>query len=226
MFDKKISLVGVSGVIALAASSCSLANIGNTLASIQSVDNNPGFYVGLQAGVAKADYGSAVKDAVDQAPYHDSKEGGAAARVLAGWSFNQYFAAETGYDFLPTNDYSVSTASGSQVVDVKDKTHAVDLVGKASLPVSENVSLYAKAGGAYVKARSNEATANAEQTTSSIEPTYGLGVAYHINQNVGIDASWTQIYGKDSTFDSTNNTYTLNTPMINFLGLGVSYKFN
>jgi OOP family OmpA-OmpF porin len=225
MFDKKLSLVGASGVLALVASTCSLANIVDTLASVQSVNNDPGLYVGLQAGVAKADYGNSVKDRVDEVRNHDSTEGGAALRVLTGWNFNQYFAAEAGYNFLPTNDYSTSTpVSGNQVTDFKEKTYAVDLVGKASLPLNEHFDIYAKAGGAYVKAKANETPSGYEATTSSIEPTYGLGVAYHVNQNVGLDASWTQIYGKDSYTDSDPTT--LNTPLINFLGLGVNYKFN
>lgn len=199
MFGKKSSIIGALILGALAASTASLAN---TSASTRSLNSTPGFYVGGQAGFAKADYGDSSSD---------SDQGGPSFRLLDGYSFNQYFAVENSYNYFPTNKLNFWGYI------VKEETQAFDLVAKGSFPITPNLSLYGKAGPAYVMAKID--SAYYEETASAIQLTYGAGVEVHANNAVSFNISWSQINGEDSDTE-------LNTPTTNFFGLGINCKFS
>lgn len=246
MFNKNI----IAASIAAAALGLSTVALADNAGTGLNVNNTQGFYVGVQGGIARADYGNDIKNFVAAFPSSSYHQGGFGGRAFAGWHFNQYFDTELGYDYLPNNKYSASDVFGN-TVDFKQKTYAFDLVAKASLPLEmvstslSNFSVYVKGGAAYVHAttdvNANIATTaaapivpidtnalialgagqvvtnvNGSISKSAVMPTYGAGVAYSFNKNVVLDLSWTQIYGK-RTVDHT--------PMTNFLGLGLTYRF-
>ena len=100
-------------------------------------------------------------------------------RLLAGYQFNRYFAAELGY-----HDLGSVSAPGASV----DGT-AWELVGLGAYPVFEKVSLYGKLG---VYRGELEAPA-AKETNSDL--TYGIGLQYDVLKSLGVRGEW-QRYSK------------------------------
>lgn len=224
---KNMLRISMIGTAALGLSVAAMANGGtynNTYVqapySQPAKGKAPGFIVGGSLGFARADYGNTLKDFVKLAPSYSTHQGGFAGRAFVGYRFNQYIQTEFGYDYFPNNKYEAS--AGSQSVTFKEKTQAIDLIAKGMLPLG-NFDLFATAGGAYVWSKVTGSSnvpgfTIGDAKKSQLRPTYGAGVAYNINPNVAIDASWKQIYGSKTTASDTS----LKTPMINYFGLGVT----
>ena len=100
-------------------------------------------------------------------------------RVLGGYQFNRYFAAELGY-----HDLGEASASGSSL-----EGNAWEVVGIGAYPVIDKLSVYGKLG-LY---RGELESSGAKETNSDL--TYGLGVQYDVHKNVGIRGEW-QRYNK------------------------------
>lgn len=103
---------------------------------------------------------------------------GISGRIYAGYQFNPYFAVETGYTQYTKTSFSVNTTVTHQFDrlvtsndnppiffgNIIDKTtavyhhsgeiseNAIDLVGKATLPLIGGFGLYVKGGAAYINA--------------------------------------------------------------------------
>lgn len=213
----KFNKVLLTGLISLSAFS---------IAAAYADPYDQSVYFGGQAGYARANFGdldSDIKNLVQSDPFGgSSRQGGFAGRLYAGFNFNQFFAVEGGYSFLPNNKYTFNGLG-----DVRLTTNAWDVVGKASLPLAvltpalDGFSVYVKGGAAYVTSKFD--IDDSVQTFTSAKahgwaPTYGAGVAYNFNRNLAMDVSWTQIYGHGS--DSTTfRTPTTNAAMV---GLTVS----
>lgn len=220
MFYKKIIFASVAATAFVLSTTALADNI--------NANNTQSFYIGLQGGYALADYGSAAKDLISGVEGSSSHEGGFGARIFAGWHFNQYLDAETGYNYIPANKYSINLYGSGDTFNIKQQTYAVDLVAKANFPLEiinsslTNLSLYAKGGAAYVHARADisiDAMDMDSAKTSAIQPVYGAGIAYSANKNVVVDLSFTQIAGKKSADNLLSGT-----PLINFAALGITYR--
>jgi len=209
---------------------------------------NPGFYIGVQAGLGRIDEGSGYKDAANWVSSYpgadtttkDTTQGGFAGRAFLGYSFNPYFALETGYTYLTNNKYNATWVSGGETdlsENVKFKTWAWDLLAKATLPLNDSWDIYAKLGAAYVKANSSGTTdlnAGTEDVTSAnfsnsaIRPAYGLGITYKFNATWSMDLAWNGIYGKSKTsFSSSTGTISNQSnviPTVNTIVLGLTYN--
>jgi opacity protein-like surface antigen len=98
------------------------------------------WYVGLGAGVARVD------ELCDDAPRQFCDEDGGAARLVAGWRPNRYFALEGSFDF--SGDY---TAPGARAVGLDGDTGAffIGLNAIGFVPLGSRVSLYGGVGGAF-----------------------------------------------------------------------------
>lgn len=156
-----------------------------------------GAYVGGQVGYGHfgefRDYGK------------DNTSGGVAGRVFGGYQFNSYLAAELGWTkFSNLSEQGISL-----------KTNAVDIVGKAILPVADGFNLYAKAGAAYVMS-DVDVKGFGSGTEKKWFPTAGVGASYDITPNVAADVSYTRIQktGNNSLFQSSD-----------FVGVGLTYTF-
>jgi OOP family OmpA-OmpF porin len=128
-------------------------------------------YVGATIGEAE------LKDACAGVGGCDEKD--TAWRILGGYQFNRYFAAELGYHNLG----EASAPAG------KTEATAWELVGVARYPLTGEFSVYGKLGG-Y---RGELEAPTAEETNTDF--TYGVGLQYDILKNVGVRGEW-QRYNK------------------------------
>jgi OmpA-OmpF porin, OOP family len=113
-------------------------------------------------------------------------------RIVGGYQINRTFAAELGYSTL-------FDKSGVEVT-------AWELVGIASFPVANKLSIFGKLGFAMW-----EADAGSFGSTDGTDLTFGAGVQYDITPKLGIRGQW-QRYDID---DSDGDLFTV----------GLIYKF-
>jgi OOP family OmpA-OmpF porin len=197
----------IKTAIAIAAFTASTATLANTNSFF--ANNDSGFVGGLQGG-----YGQTNWKTSDFDPFSDFisvSDDGFAGRIYVGYDFNKYLGLQTGYTYLPDTDFTINVSNISETETAN--TYALDLVLKASLPVTDQFSVFAKGGVSYLKASSDEAN------ESNTGLAYGAGVAYQITPNVGVDASWTRYSGKGSAGDDNY------LPDADAFLFGVSYKF-
>lgn len=145
----------------------------------------------------------------------------AAGRLFSGYQVNENFAIESGI-----TKFGNATAKGVyNQSKVTVKTYAVDLVGKAILPLDYGFNVYGKAGAAYLNQKANSHSTDtvtginysSNQSAGAIYPTFGAGVGYEITNNVSTDLSWNRIQkvGHSNKLGSTDLvgvsfTYSLN----------------
>lgn len=100
-------------------------------------------------------------------------------RILGGYQFNRYFAAELGYHDLGEASAPAGATEGT----------LWEVVGIAGYPVIDKLSVYGKLG-AY---RGELEAPGAKESNTDL--TYGLGVQYDVIKNVGLRGEW-QRYNK------------------------------
>jgi hypothetical protein len=214
----KILTASVLGVIGVAASTVALAE---TNASTYC---KPGFYAGIQGGRGDTFYHA--NDVMPQTavsvtdPIFDItvSEGvvnqqvddiGISGRLYGGYQFNPYFALETGFTQFNKTDFSgdayvivddVRLPAGTVSGEITER--AVDLVGKATLPLQYGFGLYAKAGLALITSdrHTTEVPTGITFDTNSyqaVRPTYGAGIDYTIpNTALDVEVFYSEIAGR------------------------------
>lgn len=166
---------------------------------------------------------------------NNKKSRGLTGRIAAGYTINQYFSVETGFNLyhpitraltivsnivpLPKNTTSFS----------KTSLFSLDLMGKATIPLNKFFA-FAEVGAAFVHAKNNAVISNAfdvpvvtfikPNSKGFIRPKVGAGFGYNLNSNLAIDISYSRIFGKGGSIDSPNFLPSLNTATI-----GLTYKF-
>jgi OOP family OmpA-OmpF porin len=145
---------------------------------------------------------------IGQAEYKDGCAGIAgcdekdtAWRLLAGYQFNRYFAAEIGYHNLGEASAPAGSVEGT----------AWELVGIGAYPIIDKLSVYGKLG-VY---RGELEAPGAEETNTDL--TYGAGLQYDVLKNVGVRGEW-QRYSKmgGGAIGETD---------VDVLSVGVVYRF-
>jgi opacity protein-like surface antigen len=145
-----------------------------------------------------------------------------AYRLGFGYQFDPHWAMEFGYRHFSHNN--ISTGTNNYNASASTKENAFDFVGKAIVPVSAKLNLYAKLGVAYLRPNAqgssaftnNPYTVFANSYSNTLEPTFGLGISYALNPNVPIELSWNRI----QKLGGSNHA-----PSSDFYSLGVSYYF-
>lgn len=224
--------------------------LATTLAVSAAQAATPGFYLGVQAGTARADESklnnallAVFNEVGEDMPSgstltYTSSEGGFSGRIFGGYNFTRYFGIEAGYSKIANNSYDITYSSigNSGTSKLTLKTDAIDVVAKGYLPLdmltdtlSENLNLYGKAGLAYVnhKAESSRSQTGAATITSTdskkqYRPVFGVGASYNFTKEVAMDISYTRIQGKGDLLADGFKNYS---PAVNMLALGVSYTF-
>lgn len=217
------------GVAALGLTAAALAN-GNSisestaLAAVPASEFDPGLYVGLQAG-----YGLTGWKKVQGADLSVSKDGNIAGRVLVGYDFTKYWAAEAGYTYFAkkTEIKAGSTLNG----DVR--TQAWDLVAKGKIPVVDDFEMYGKVGVGYLMSKGLQHTSNSfflKDKQNNFAGVVGAGAEYYFMPNLWMDLSWTRfmVANRCGNLVSGGTTYTYGKyqPDADLFALGVAYKFN
>ncbi|HYC45017.1 MAG TPA: outer membrane beta-barrel protein [Burkholderiales bacterium] len=134
-------------------------------------------------------------------------------RVFAGWRFHPNFALETGFFHL-----GEASASGFGIT-ADAKVRGWELVGVASIPVWQQLSLFAKAG--YARSRVSVNGFGAGLAVSARENsndfTYGVGAEYAVARNLGARLEWQRYDGVGGSTTGKDD--------IDLLSLGVLYRF-
>lgn len=194
-----------------------------------------GPYLGGQIGYGNVNQGGFSKSQIDMAvggigatSHTSSSDTGVAGRVFGGYQFNPYLAAEMGYSkFSDATAKASATLDGSSLTERGTiKTYAVDLVGKAILPLPNCFNVYGKAGVAYLSETADvsvtlkdptEGTLRAKgsDTDHHLYPTYGAGIGYDVTKNLVADVSWNHI-------QKTGKSNLANTDLY---AVGLAYNF-
>ncbi|TLY47326.1 MAG: hypothetical protein E6K54_06845 [Gammaproteobacteria bacterium] len=192
----------------------------------------PGVYVTGQLGYANTHMSNKTrfdKHDIDLGKNHDLANNGIAGRLALGYQFNQNFAVEVGYLGLSQRKLDIPNTflkdePGSATLQLQQ--HAIDLVGKGILPVTQTINVYGKLGVAYLTTDLNAKIVSGKDATLGLNhyanvakhkwaPEAAIGVSYDFTPNVSIDTSWTHIQPLGSNKPGN----------IDFVAVGVGYNF-
>jgi opacity protein-like surface antigen len=133
-------------------------------------------------------------------------------KVYAGFQFNKYLGVEGGYANL--NDMratSIITAPSVRQLITEMKSDAWTLAAVGSYPVTEDFSVMAKLGAAYVLSdKATKLTGTGVTTPQSwwvrsgddgFQPYYGVGMSYALLDNFKIRAEWERFALDDFDID-------------------------
>lgn len=212
------------GAAALGLTVAALAN-GNSVPVVTAVpasEFNPGIYLGLQAGYGVAGW-YRVKD-----DYSVSDDNGLAGRLLLGYDFTKYWAAEVGYTYFGGKS---KLKDGASTAVSEIRTQAFDLVAKGKIPVVDKFDIYGKAGIAYLMSKgirkavdAGDSWVGSNDKQNNVAAVLGLGADYYFKPNLWMDLSWTKyIVGKK--FGGTTSYVDNYQPDTDLFVLGLNYKF-
>jgi opacity protein-like surface antigen len=163
------------------------------------------FYVGLNRttpGEAYADFA-----ATRQVRNYNSP---VALKLYGGMNLSDNYAIEIGVGDFGTWKMANPAAGSKEEVRISSKLLYV--AGKASMPIGESVTAFAKLGIAQNKF-STEGTATASSSSSSLRPMLGFGATYSFTPHIAATLEF-NYYGK------AGNNFTQQK-----LELGLQYKF-
>ena len=144
---------------------------------------------------------------VNAAGEYNSTWGNYALGLNGGYEINRNLSAEVGYTYSPGYSYYYDNGSTFNTA-----YSMFDLVAKASLPLTDSISIFGKAGPAY----NHYASWNGCNNCSG--PTYS-GNSYGIYYGGGIDLA------SSSVWDIHIEDYTVTGNNPNFVSAGLTYKF-
>lgn len=156
---------------------------------------------------------------VSYAPNTSISTSGLGWNINAGYKFIPYFGAEVGY-----TSYANGTINFNGTKVGKDQAQAVDLAGKAILPIQDTgAEISAKIG--IARSKSQVTVSNAPLLAASGESLntgnhrstdlyYGLGAAYYFIPSAAINAQWNRVTGNNKTGN------------LDLMSLGVTYLFD
>lgn len=184
-----------------------------------------GAYVGAGLGASKLTTPKQVFE--KNTPASLSRDvGGLGERIFAGYNFNKYVGVEAGVAHYAPSKYKATL--GTHEASVAYNLNALDVVGKAYLPLSESgFNVYALGGGAYVRSVIDvKASAGLNHddksfTEKKIRPVYGVGASYDIPQSsLTTNLELSRIQGRG---DVGNDIKAI--PSANMLSLNLGYNF-
>ena len=170
------------------------------MGAAQAQETYPKTYVG--AGVASADHDFDVAGTTNT----NSDGWKASGKVFAGYEINQNWGAEVGYtDFRKSHaNYTANGVAGR----AEAKGHSSYLAAKASIPVNEQISAYAKLGVSYNEAKLSSTTPGLSYDDGKASGYGALGVSYKINPQVAVVAEYER-YGDRNNFGASPNVVTI-----------------
>lgn len=210
---KKI-VVSVIGAVALATSAFAMAGGPDNMGAPVKTS---GFYAGADMGYAYTPNGfnkisSTAKSDLKAVGVNQDKDGFTFGGHL-GYNFNQYIAAEAGYLRLPKIGYEDKSGVLGTTHDFvgHENNNVLYLAAKASYPVYNKLSVFAKAGYAFIFSDSgasfqvNGTTYNTTGTSETYyNPMLGAGVEYKVMPKLGVNASYTAIIHVKNEYPTTH----------------------
>lgn len=157
-----------------------------------------GAYLGAQIGGGNLHY-QGTPLARDAVSVDDS---GFAGRLLAGFDINQNVAFELGFTLYQNPEFKYRGGVSSGFTQ-----NSVDFLTKLSVPVSCDMSLYAKAGLAYVyrgdaRVVDHNVTTQLNESDQHLRPMLGLGVSYAFNARMSGDLGYFRTFGTEDLQDA------------------------
>ncbi len=156
-----------------------------------------GLYGGMQLGSSETHYGlSGFNNTNNNTEVNNGTvtSSGFGERILLGYRFMQYFAAEAGYTNYGTATGGNLTYTNGTNADGKIKEQSFDLYAKGILPIAQEVDLYAKAGMGVISSKTTT-TAGFSKSRSVTRPGLAGGASYNITKNFAADVSYNRIVG-------------------------------
>jgi OmpA-OmpF porin, OOP family len=163
-----------------------------------------GFYLGAGFGQSRfKDWCNTEGTSITLATCEDTDT---AWKLLGGYRFNRYIAAEATY--VEWGEVTASTPSGARAAA---KQHSYGLAAVGTLPLGERFELFGKAGFLMTEqeTRSSNALTSSTVDRDESELHYGLGARFLFTKNFALRGEW-------------ENTDKLKVEM---LSIGVEYRF-
>jgi OOP family OmpA-OmpF porin len=169
-----------------------------TAAQAQTITPRP--YVGVGAAGADREYNVNGATMVDNDGYKFS------GKVFGGAELNQNFGVEAGYtDFRKARgNYTLNGANARTETD----GYGAYIAGKATMPLNDKASVYAKLGVAHTKAEMESATPGLNRKVSDNGGYGALGMQYNVTPQVALIAEYER-YGKKQDFGPKPDVFTL-----------------
>jgi opacity protein-like surface antigen len=160
----------------------------------------PGPYVGV--GIASADHSYKLPGTVGG----DTDGYKASGKIFGGYDFDQRFGVEVGYtDFrTSSHNYTLNGVNGR----AESEGDSFYVAGKATHPITEQVSLFGKLGAARNKSDLSSTNGVFNRSESKTELYGALGVQYNLNQKVALTAEYER-YGKSKDFGAKADVLTV-----------------
>lgn len=137
-----------------------------------------------------------------------------AGKLLIGYRFNKFFGIEGGYVDVAKVSIDASGPGGS--FSSTSKLRGGQLAAVVWLPMTENLSLILKGGGAAIRSTYKPST-GAQEKSTDLQTFFGIGFQYDFSKDLFGRAEYERYskYGNAGTGDISANIYSL----------GVGYKF-
>jgi OOP family OmpA-OmpF porin len=160
-------------------------------------------YVGV--GVTATPYEYSVNDAASDSHNNGTKAG---AKIFAGYDFDKTYGVEVGYTDFGSQDYAY-TQNGA-AGKISTDSHSFYVAGKATMPLTQQVSLVGKLGVAnnYQSVSTSGAANGLVQGDSNVRLYGAVGAAYAINEKVSLTADY-EHYGKTSDYGRKSGAFTV-----------------
>lgn len=197
-----------------------LAAFANPLMAETTTDYSPRWYIGGNIGIATANIDEEKITRNLTNPSYTDDEEDLGYKLFAGYQFNKYFALEGGYFNLGKFDYALSTATGTAEGNIR--IMGVNLDAVATLPVTEDFSVFARAGANYARAKDSfSSTGNISFPDTDPKKTdlnfkFGAGLQYAITDALGIRLE-AERYRIDDAVGNIGD--------IDLFSLGLTYRF-
>lgn len=181
----------------------------------QGESNTQGIYAGAQLGKVNLNNSHANNDEplaiIFPISFLSQKLGG---RAYAGYRIDDNYAVEVGYDGLADSSDSGGVLNEKNHTKVK----GLDVMAKFIYPTKIGLSLFGKAGGAYIhqdilESTNGGSTVIYSSDTQKIVPVIGLGASFNLTSSLAIDATWHHFIG----WGEIEN--------IDFTAIGINYAF-
>jgi OOP family OmpA-OmpF porin len=129
-------------------------------------------------------------------------------KLLGGYRFNRYLAAEASY--IDWGEVTATVRSGTQTVGVKASQHSYGLAAVGTIPLGEHFELFGKAGFLMTEQETRRITpAPSTVNRDDTEFHYGLGAKYAFTRNWAVRGEW----------EKTDKL------KVELLSIGVEYRF-
>ena len=185
------------------------------------------WYVGGSIGQSSIDAKNVARDAANSLRddygatgiYSSKNETDTSWKLYTGYKFNKNFSIEGGYADLGHFDVKAGGVIGTPVsikAKVNSYAYFVDAVG--TMPLNDQFSIFAKAGGAYVHTKTNVSgswsgfTDSSSDSSNDFVPKLGLGAEFNVTKTVAIRGEYEYYFNvgdKDKTGQSDVGVWTL-----------------